>query len=236
MRNVAIRGLRHDIALRDEMTRTVISRTETPEGKVSPPGANAQAGGLASGGTRSSVWATLIQRNRPRDQRARRAPGGWETRLEQSVRPDPMGVFWPVRGLDVRSLAGPVVDVDVPAGTQLVREGAPIGTFFVIRSGSADLTQGDRQVGTLSTGDCFGEIDPLDAEPQGCSVVTSSPTRLLAFSSFGISRLSDAIPGARARILDRLPKRTAEVHSLAEAAAGRAPRTAGTRLNLTEHG
>jgi CRP-like cAMP-binding protein len=211
------------------MTHTVISRTDTPEGKVSPPSIKEQAGGLALGGTRSSVWATLERQHRPRDQRARRAPGGWGTRLEQSASPDPMGVFGPVRALDVRSLAGPVVDVDVPAGTQLVREGAPVGTFFVIRSGSADLIHGGHRVGTLGTGDCFGEIDPLGSQPQHCGVVTSSPTRLLAFSSFGISRLCDAIPGARARILDRLPERTAEVHSLAEAAAARAPRAAGTR-------
>jgi len=130
-----------------------------------------------------------------------------------------MGVFGPVRAHDVRSLAGPVVDVEVPAGTELVREGAPMGTFFVIRSGAATLLSADRIVGTLGTGDCFGEIDPLSSEPQSYGVITSEPTRLLTFSAFGIRRLCEAMPGARERILARLPNRTAEVHSLAEASA-----------------
>jgi CRP-like cAMP-binding protein len=130
-----------------------------------------------------------------------------------------MSVFGPVRALDVRSLAGPVVDVEVPAGTELVHDGVPIGTFFVIRSGSAELFRDGHHVGGLGTGDCFGEIDPANTEPQRYAVITSAPTRLLTFSAFGISRLCEAIPGARERILARLPTATAEVHSLADASA-----------------
>ena len=128
-----------------------------------------------------------------------------------------MSVFGPVRATDVRSLAGPVVDVELPAGTTLVREGEPIGTFFVIRGGSAELFRDGHHVATLAPGDCFGEIDPTGGEPQGYEVITSSPTRLLTFSAFGIHRLCEAIPGTRRRILERLPAATGEVHSLAEA-------------------
>jgi CRP-like cAMP-binding protein len=128
-----------------------------------------------------------------------------------------MGVFGPVRALDVRSLAGPVVDIEVPAGTVLMREGVPIGTFFVIRSGTAELYRDNHHVGTLRTGDCFGEIDPECREPQSYGIITSAPTRLLTFSSFGIGRLCEEIPGARQRLLDRLPTAGGEVRSLAEA-------------------
>jgi CRP-like cAMP-binding protein len=130
-----------------------------------------------------------------------------------------MSVFGPVRALDVRSLAGPVVDVEVPAGTELVREGLPIGIFFVIRAGSAELFRDGQGVGELGTGDCFGELDAASGQPQAYGVITSSPTRLLTFSAFGISRLCEAIPGARKRILERLPSAGGEVHSLAEASA-----------------
>src|ERR1700754_1522454 len=85
--------------------------------------------------------------------------------LMQST-PDPMEVFAPVRPLDVRSLAGPALDVQVPSGSVLVHEGRLVGTFFVIRSGTAELWQGERKLGTLGTGDCFGEIDPMELEPQ----------------------------------------------------------------------
>src|ERR1700759_4800245 len=80
---------------------------------------------------------------------------------------DPMEVFAPVRPLDVRSLAGPALDVQVPSGSVLIHEGRLVGTFFVIRSGTAELWQGDRRLGTLSTGDCFVEMHPkkLQAQP-----------------------------------------------------------------------
>lgn len=118
---------------------------------------------------------------------------------------EPMQVFGSLRSLDVRSLAGPVLDVNVPAGVRLTCEGQTIGTFFVIRSGSAELWQSDRRVGTLGTGDCFGEIDPDSSEPQRLSVIATSPMRLLTFSSFGIECLCSAIPDARERILASLP-------------------------------
>jgi CRP-like cAMP-binding protein len=73
---------------------------------------------------------------------------------------EPIQVFGSMRPLDVRSLAGPVLDVNVPAGVRLTCEGQAIGTFFVIRSGSAGLWRSDHRVGTLGAGDCFGEIDP----------------------------------------------------------------------------
>jgi hypothetical protein len=50
-----------------------------------------------------------------------------------------MEIFDPVRPLDARSLGGPTLEVQVPAGTRVVAEGQLIGTFFVIRTGSAEV-------------------------------------------------------------------------------------------------
>lgn len=119
--------------------------------------------------------------------------------------PDAMDVFAPIRSLDVRSLAGPALDVQVPAGSVLVHEGRLIGTFFVIRSGSADLVQGERKLATLRAGDCFGEIDPMALHPQRFSVIASTQMRVLTFSAYGISRLCAAMPGVRARLQSFLP-------------------------------
>jgi CRP-like cAMP-binding protein len=125
-----------------------------------------------------------------------------------------MNLFGSIRSMDARSLAGPVVDVQILAGTKLVREGAVIGNFFVIRSGCAELRQDQRKIGNLIAGDCFGEIDPVASSPQPFGVIACSPVRLLTFSAFGISRLCEAIPGAREQILEALPARGAEIRSL----------------------
>jgi CRP-like cAMP-binding protein len=116
-----------------------------------------------------------------------------------------MAVFAPVRSLDVRSLAGPALEVLIPSGTAIVQEGQVVGTFFVIRSGAAELRRGGRLVRELQTGDCFGEIDPVTPLPQRFSVVAAATTRLLTFSAFGIGRLCAAMPRAKGRILEFLP-------------------------------
>src|SRR5438309_8129194 len=133
------------------MTSTVIRPTETLEGDCLPSRGRAES--LSLGGTRSGIRASLDYRRRPPDQRALCAPGGWGTRPEHS----PMSVFGAVRALDVRSLAGPVADVEVTPGTELVREGEPIGTFFVIRRGRALLARAGCGIETLGGGDCFGQ-------------------------------------------------------------------------------
>ncbi len=121
------------------------------------------------------------------------------------VDPEPMQVFGDLRSLEARSLAGPALEVKVPAGTELIREGEQIGTFYVIRSGAADLSADGRVVQSLRPGNCFGEIDPVSPEEQRFGVTATSPMRLLTFSAFGMARLCSAIPSARQRILASLP-------------------------------
>ena len=116
-----------------------------------------------------------------------------------------VNTFNPIRVTDARSLAAPAIDVHVDAGTEVVREGAVIGTFFVIRAGNAELRQGLQRVRSLGPGDCFGEIDPHGWRPQRYGVVASSPLRLLAFSAFGIDRLCEAIPALTAQLARALP-------------------------------
>jgi CRP-like cAMP-binding protein len=118
---------------------------------------------------------------------------------------DPMAVFAPARSLDVRSLAGPALEVQVPEGAHLVDEQRLVGTFFVIRSGEAELWQNGQRLRRLGAGDCFGEIDPEAPAPQRYTVIAASPMRVLTFSAFGIGRLCAAMPTLRDRIASFLP-------------------------------
>jgi CRP-like cAMP-binding protein len=117
-----------------------------------------------------------------------------------------MDVLGDLRSLEARSLAGRALEVEVPAGTELVRQSEQIGTFYVIRSGHADLTSDGAVARTLHPGDCFGEIDPVSPIGQRFTITATSPMRLLTFSAFGIARLCSAIPGARQRISASLPQ------------------------------
>jgi CRP-like cAMP-binding protein len=117
----------------------------------------------------------------------------------------PLGVFGEVRSLEARSLAGPVLSIDVASGAELIRQGEMVATFFVIRSGDAQLSCDGRTLGTLHAGDCFGEIDPAVENAQEFSVTAASPMRLSTFSAFGIARLCAAFPGMHQRLGAALP-------------------------------
>ncbi len=131
---------------------------------------------------------------------------------------DPMAVFAPVRALDVRSLAGPALDVAVPAGSRLIEERSVIGTFYVIRAGEAELWRGAHKLWVVGAGDCFGEIDPAAPAPQPYTVIAATAMRVLTFSAFGMGRLCAALPSVRQRILSFLPDAEAGAHPGAPAA------------------
>ena len=118
---------------------------------------------------------------------------------------DPLSVFGELREVEARSLAGPVLEVQVESGSELIREGEAVGTFFVIRSGNAQLSHEGRTIGSLRAGNCFGEVDPDSQRAQEFGVIAISPMRLLTFSALGIARLCAAFPGMQQRLVAELP-------------------------------
>jgi CRP-like cAMP-binding protein len=118
---------------------------------------------------------------------------------------DRMQVFAPVSSLDARSIAGPTLDISFAAGERIVHEGHPLGTFFVIRTGSAELRRAGRVLRMLGPSECFGEIDPVRVGPYRYSVIASTRMRVLTFSAFGIARLCAAVPSIRGRLESFLP-------------------------------
>ena len=118
-----------------------------------------------------------------------------------------MQIFAPVRALDARSLGGPTLEVQVPHGSRVVAEGELIGTFFVIRAGSAEVWRDGEHVRELHAGECFGEIDPAASTPPDYTVIAGRDLRLLTFSTLGIGRLCAAIPQIRERLRASLPGR-----------------------------
>jgi CRP-like cAMP-binding protein len=73
-------------------------------------------------------------------------------------------------------------EAQVPAGTQLTKQGSPGNTFYVLLDGEADVTIDGKHRRTLKPGDFFGEISMLDRGPATATVTTTAPAKLMVMS------------------------------------------------------
>jgi MFS family permease len=81
---------------------------------------------------------------------------------------------------EVELLAEHLRPIDVAAGDTVITEGDIGDSFYVIESGTAEVTQGGGHIRSLTDGDHFGEIALLRAVPRTATVTARTPMRLLA--------------------------------------------------------
>jgi CRP-like cAMP-binding protein len=91
-------------------------------------------------------------------------------------------------------------EVVVRPGTTLIREGETGRECFLIESGMAVASRGNRRVGTISSGSITGELALLDRTPRSATVVTNTTTRLLVLTPRELSELLAVAPRIEARI------------------------------------
>jgi CRP-like cAMP-binding protein len=83
---------------------------------------------------------------------------------------------------DLAAVAQQTDEMSVAAGTVLAREGDLGDQFFVIESGTAEVTRGDAPVAKLGAGDFFGEIALIREERRTATVTATSPMVLIAMT------------------------------------------------------
>ena len=76
----------------------------------------------------------------------------------------------------LESLAGRVTQLSVPSGSDVVRQGEQGDRFYVVKSGRADVLVDDFRVGSVATGDYFGERALLRDVPR-MATITSLASR-----------------------------------------------------------
>jgi CRP-like cAMP-binding protein len=98
-------------------------------------------------------------------------------------------------------------EVDVSAGTVLVRQGRVAHEFFIVLDGEVDIARDGREVNHLGPGDFFGEIALLDGGPRTATATAASACRLLVLTHAGFHQLLDTSPAIRMAVLEALGQR-----------------------------
>ena len=97
--------------------------------------------------------------------------------------------------------------IQMPAGTDLITEGAQGRDFIVIVEGTAEIRRKGRKVATIGPGDFIGEIALISGGPRNATVTTSSDTLLLAVTAREFWALLEQAPGNQRSLLRALGER-----------------------------
>jgi hypothetical protein len=85
-----------------------------------------------------------------------------------------LALFRPLPGPALEGLARALERSDVPSGTTMIREGDPGDCYYVIASGSVEITRGGTVVRSIGRGDGMGEIALLHEGMRTATAVATS--------------------------------------------------------------
>jgi len=100
--------------------------------------------------------------------------------------------------------------VEVPAGTEVITEGAKGDAFFFILAGEAVVRRRGRKVATLGPGRFFGELALLDPGPRDATVVAQSPLTLGVLGARVFRAILRDVPSMSERLLRGMAQRLRE--------------------------
>ncbi len=102
---------------------------------------------------------------------------------------------------ELAQIAALTVEVDIPAGRVLMRQGEPAHECFVIESGTARASIRGRKSSKLGPGECFGEMALIDSAPRSATVTAETDMSVLVLSSREFSTLIDDVPSVARKVL-----------------------------------
>jgi CRP/FNR family cyclic AMP-dependent transcriptional regulator len=102
---------------------------------------------------------------------------------------------------DARRLIAQHADqIDVPEGTELVRQGEFAYEFFVIEEGSAEVLRDGKQIAELGPGDFLGEMGIVGKVVRNATVVTTSQSKVIVMTAQAFRSLARSSPDVASRI------------------------------------
>jgi CRP-like cAMP-binding protein len=108
---------------------------------------------------------------------------------------------------DLERIAALTTEIEVKAGTTLIRAGEPGHECFVIESGTAKAELPGGEIRTVSEGEVFGELALLDRAPRSATVTADTDMRLVVLNSREFSTLMDDYASVRQNVLAAVASR-----------------------------
>ena len=112
---------------------------------------------------------------------------------------------------DLAAVAEQTNEISVAAGRVLAREGDLGHEFFVIESGTAEVTRGGAPVAKLGAGDFFGEVALIREERRTATVTATSPMVLIVMTGASFRSLDRSTPEIREAVSKALIERRTSV-------------------------
>ena len=109
---------------------------------------------------------------------------------------------------EVAEVAAIADEVDLSVGRKLTTENADGQEFVVIIEGSANVTQGDKVINEMHSGDFFGEIALLTGQPRTATVVATTPVHALVIEGHAFRRLLEDAPDIKEKVERAFADRT----------------------------
>jgi CRP-like cAMP-binding protein len=101
-------------------------------------------------------------------------------------------------------------DLELEPGKVLCKEGQIGHEFFVIVNGKVQITQKDKPVRTLSSGDFLGEIALVTEMRRTATAVAETPVRLFVLTGRDFRVVLDNNPNVERKVLRTLARRLAQ--------------------------
>ncbi len=127
---------------------------------------------------------------------------------EQRLRTVPL--FAGLSRKELRELSTATDEVALPAGTQLINEGAFSYEFLLITSGSGEVRRRGSLLATVGRGDFVGEVGAMRDARRNASVVATSDMTAIVMTARDLRRIAEVIPSVAARIDAAIAARSGE--------------------------
>jgi len=116
-------------------------------------------------------------------------------------------IFAELDDASASQLASDFIEREFSEGQAIATEGEGGLNFFVVDSGSASVSVGGKEVGTLGPGASFGEIALVDRSARSATVTATSRLRAYALPVWSFRSFAESRPEVTWKLLELLAER-----------------------------